>query len=55
MSNDRHDSRTPPTQVRTPRNGWGLTAGQWQTIALAVILAAVLLATTLPPVLKGLG
>ncbi|WP_432841396.1 hypothetical protein [Dactylosporangium sp. CA-092794] len=36
---------------RRTRTLLGLTAGQWQTILLAVILAGVLLAVTLPAVL----
>ncbi|GAA5086937.1 hypothetical protein HNP84_001115 [Thermocatellispora tengchongensis] len=38
---------------RSTRPPLGLTAGQWQTILLAVILAGVLLAVTLPPVLDS--
>lgn len=30
----------------------GLTIGQWQTIVLAVLLAAALILATLPPVLE---
>lgn len=32
----------------------GLTVGQWQTIVLAVVLGAVLILATLPPVLEEL-
>jgi hypothetical protein len=38
---------------RRTRTLLGLTGGQWQTILLAVILAGVLLAVSLPPVLDS--
>ncbi len=38
---------------RRTRTLLGLTAGQWQTILIAVMLAGVLLAATLPPVLDS--
>jgi ABC-type branched-subunit amino acid transport system substrate-binding protein len=41
------DSRTAAPRLRA-RTRLGLTAGQWQTIVLAVLLAAALLITTLP-------
>lgn len=43
----------PTTRPPAPsRRLLGLSTGQWQTIVLAVLLAAVLLAATVPPVLK---
>ncbi len=47
------DNSPAPAPARAPRSRTvlGLTAGQWQTIVLAVLLAAALLATTLPHVL----
>lgn len=35
------------------RGPFALTAGQWQTLALALVLGVVLLVLTLPPVLDS--
>ncbi|WP_432969738.1 hypothetical protein [Dactylosporangium sp. CA-233914] len=44
---------TDRDRTHRPRPVLGLSAGQWQTILLALILAAALLAATLPPVLDA--